>query len=317
MSMLDKLKDRIADTAAGPFAYDDYPLLKTLSYPGDPGLFSPDSATWQITAHAAIFIGGIRTLLVQAVHPEVVAGVHDHSKYREDPLGRLSRTSSYVTATAYGAMPEVESAIARVRGAHRPVKGTSHRGETYSAGHPQLSAWVHNAMIESFAATFRAFGPRPIDDSLLDRYVAEQTRVARLLQADPLPEKWADLESWVADHPALAPSPGMTDVVKFLRTPPFDSWPLRMAYRLMFVAAAATIPERIRTILGIRAVPGGLLLGRAIAGFLNWGLGTSPALRAALRRVGADAPAYARFRRPIPEEVLGYEAAEVSGSSNN
>ena len=121
--MLERMKDRISHAAAGPFAYDDYPLAKTLSYPGDPGLFGPDSATWQVTAHAAIFIGGIRTLLVQAAHPEVVAGVHDHSAYREDPLGRLSRTSSYVTATAYGAMPEVEYSISRVRGAHRPVRG--------------------------------------------------------------------------------------------------------------------------------------------------------------------------------------------------
>ena len=74
------------------------------------------------------FVGGIRALLIQAAHPEVVAGVADHSRYREDPLGRLSRTSDYVTATSYGAMPEVEQAVRIVRAAHRRVIGVSHRG---------------------------------------------------------------------------------------------------------------------------------------------------------------------------------------------
>lgn len=314
MTSLEQLKDRIADAAAGPFAHDDYPLAETLRYPGDPGLFGPASATWQVTAHAAIFIGGIRTLLVQAAHPEVVAGVHDHSTYRQDPLGRLSRTSSYVTATAYGAMPEVEEAIAKVRRAHVPVKGTSHRGTRYTAGKAEFAAWVHNAMIESFGATFRAFGPRQPNDRLLDRYVSEQRKVAELLNADPLPDTWESLSNWVADHPDLAPSPGMRDVVRFLKTPPFDSRLLRFAYRLMFIAAVATVPERIRTMLGLRALPGALALGRVMAGFLNWALGTSPALRAALYRVGAPTPSYARFRRPIPPEVLAFEQAQRQGS---
>lgn len=309
--MLELIKDRISLAAAGPFAYDDYPLEKTLSYPGDRGLFGPESATWQVTAHAAIFIGGIRTLLVQAAHPEVVAGVHDHSAYREDPLGRLSRTSSYVTATAYGAMPEVEHSISRVRGAHRPVRGESHRGKRYSAATPELAAWVHNAMTESFMATFRAFGPRPVDDDLADRYVAEQTQVARLLGAEPLPTTWRELEQWVTEHPDLSPSPGMEDVVRFLRQPPFDSVLLRLAYRLMFTAAVATIPPNLRRMLGVRAMPGALLLGRLMAGFLHWALGTSPALRVALRRIGAPDPDYARFRRPIPPEVLAHEATQV------
>ena len=77
--------------------------------------------TWELMGDASTFIGGIRALLVQAAHPEVVAGVADHSRYREDPLGRLSRTSNYVTATSYGAMPEVDAAVAS--GAARARQG--------------------------------------------------------------------------------------------------------------------------------------------------------------------------------------------------
>ncbi len=301
--MLERLKDRIANAAAQPFAHDEHPLARTLSYPGDPGLFGPGSATWQVTGHAAIFLGGIRTLLVQAAHPEVVAGVHHHSAYRRDPLGRLSRTSSYVTATAYGAQPEVEQALARVRRAHGPVRGESHRGRRYSAANADHAAWVHNAMVESFLATYLAFGPRPVEPDVADRYVAEQARLGAMLGADPLPRTWEDLRRWVTDHPELAPSPGMSDVLRFLKDPPFEARSMRIAYRIMFAAAVTTIPPRLRTILGVRATPGAHRAGRIVTSFLAWALGTSPALRAALQRMGAPDPPYAEFRRPIPPEV--------------
>ncbi|MEO5966591.1 MAG: oxygenase MpaB family protein, partial [Candidatus Limnocylindrales bacterium] len=101
----DSLRRRVVREAEELFSHAEDPLADTLLYAGDPGLFGPDSITWEIMGDASTFIGGIRALLVQAAHPEVVAGVAAHSRYREDPLGRLSRTSNYVTATSYGAMP--------------------------------------------------------------------------------------------------------------------------------------------------------------------------------------------------------------------
>ena len=115
--------------------------------------------TWQVVGDTAVLVGGIRALLVQAAHPEVVAGVAEHSRYRQDPLGRLSRTSAYVTATSFGAMPEVERAVAIVRKAHRPVVGLSHRGLPYDAADPALAAWVHNSMTDSFLTAFRTSAP--------------------------------------------------------------------------------------------------------------------------------------------------------------
>ncbi|NIR38143.1 MAG: DUF2236 domain-containing protein, partial [Actinobacteria bacterium] len=67
------------------FKHAEYPLAESLSYPGDPGLFGPDSVSWRVIGDVAAFLGGIRALLVQAAHPEVVAGVSDHSRYQEDP----------------------------------------------------------------------------------------------------------------------------------------------------------------------------------------------------------------------------------------
>jgi uncharacterized protein (DUF2236 family) len=294
---IDALRDRIVGTTTGLFAHAPYPLGDTLAFAGDPGLFGPDSATWPIIGDAAAFIGGIRALVVQAAHPEVVAGVRDHSRYRQDPLGRLSRTSAYVTATAFGAMPEVEQAVAMVRRRHAPVAGTSHRGRTYSADEPEMAAWVHNALTDSFLVAYRVFGPRRLGVDDADRFVAEQTRVGELLDAAPLPATAAGLASWIADHPEAGRSPGMTEAMDFLRTPPLPLG-VRIPYRLMFAAAVATMPVRLRRILGVRRWPGAILVGRAMMGFLRWALGSSPSWHLALIRVGAHVPD-GMFRQPL------------------
>lgn len=141
---LRSLRDPVVSTLTGLFAHGPTPLSNTLDYPGDPGILGPDSVSWRVLGDASVFVGGIRALVIQSAHAEVVAGVEDHSTYRSDPLGRLSRTSVYVTETTYGAMPEVEAAVRVVRHAHRPVHGTSERGRPYSAGRPEMAAWIAN-----------------------------------------------------------------------------------------------------------------------------------------------------------------------------
>jgi uncharacterized protein (DUF2236 family) len=300
---LESLRDRITDSATGPFKHAGYPLAETLSHEGDPGLFGPGSVSWRVLGDTSSFIGGIRALLVQAAHPEVVAGVMDHSRYREDPLGRLSRTSNYVTATTFGAMPEVYAAAGIVRRIHRRVSGTSHRGSPYAADVPDLSAWVHNALTDGFLAAYQAFGPRRLDREEADRFVAEQTRVGALLDADPMPGTAAGLEDWLAEHAAVGDSPGLREAIDFLRRPPLP-WTLRIGYRVMFQAAVATVPPRLRSVLGLRRHLGAIVAGRLLSRFLRWALGDSPTWKLALIRVGAPVPGYARFRQPLPTEAL-------------
>ena len=147
----------------------------------------------------------------------------DHSRYREDPLGRLARTAAYVSATAFGAMPEVEHAVAVVRGRHRPVTGESHRGRPYDAADPALAAWVHNSLTDSFLATYRAYGAQPCPQEYADAYVREQCQVGELLGADPLPRTAAELTRWVSGHPELGSSPGSREAIDFLRHPPLPA----------------------------------------------------------------------------------------------
>jgi uncharacterized protein (DUF2236 family) len=248
------------------------------------------------------FIGGIRALLVQAAHPEVVAGVADHSRYREDPLGRLSRTSNYVTATSYGAIPEVDAAVAAVRRAHMRVRGTSHRGIPYTAGDPALAAWVHNSLTDSLLVSAQVFGPRSLSMDEADRFVKEQVHIGRLLGADPLPETAADLARWVAEHPAVAPSPGMVEAVRFLKRPPLSP-AVMLSYRLMTRAAVATLPEQLREVLHLRAHRGAIPIGRASMQSLRWALGYSPRWRVALLRAGAPIPEH-RFKQKTPFETI-------------
>ena len=297
--VVDGFRNRVVGSTTGLFAHAPYPLENTLDYPGDPGLFGPDSTTWPVIGDAAAFIGGIRALLIQAAHPEVVAGVADHSTYRVDPLGRLSRTSAYVTATSFGARPEIEAAVQIVRGAHVPVRGRSHRDRPYTAGTPKFAAWVHNALTDSFLVVFQEFGPRRLSAEEADRFVLEQTAVGRLLDARPLPETAEGLSSWLSDHPEIGPSPGLAETVAFLRAPPLPPM-IQIAYRFMFAAAVATVPRRLRDLLGVRKRPGAWLVGKLMVGFLRWALGSSPSWHVALVRVGADIPA-GLFLRPLPE----------------
>lgn len=298
MSPVERLRRRIITSATSPFAHAEYPLAHSLEYPGDSGLFQPGSVSWTVLGDSSAFVGGIRALLVQASHPEVVAGVADHSRYREDPLGRLSRTSAYVTATTYGALPEVSRAVEAVRRAHRRVRGTSFRGVPYTADDPGFSAWVHNALTDSFLTAYQVFGPRPLDPEDADAFVAEQARIGRLLDADPLPESARELAEWVSGHPDLGPSPAMAEAVEFLTDPPLDGLILRRGYHVIQAAAVAILPERLRAILGVRDTRGAVVIGRAVVASLRWAMGASPSWKLALLRSGAEVPP-GLFRQPI------------------
>jgi len=244
------------------------------------------SVSWPVIGDAAAFVGGIRGLLVQAAHPEVVAGVMDHSSFRDDTLGRLSRTSAWVTATTFGAEPEVMGAVKAVTTAHRRVRGQSERGRPYNAASPHLAAWVHNALTDSFLASYQHFGPEPLTPADADRFVAEQASIGDLLRADPLPRTASDLAAWLVEHPDIEPSAAQASAVAFLRDPPFRA-PVLLGYRPLFWAAAATLPPSLNELLDLKPPPGSLAIGRRSVGFLRWALGTSPTWLRAEERVRA------------------------------
>ena len=131
--------------------------------------------------HPAALVGGMRALLLQALHPLAMAGVAQHSNYLEDPMGRLRRTAGYVSTVTFGTHAEAEAAAAVVRGVHRHVHGTDPvTGRRYSASDPATMVWVHCVEVHSFLAAYRAYA-RPISRADQDRYLAEQVEAAVLL----------------------------------------------------------------------------------------------------------------------------------------
>lgn len=300
-ALADAMRDSMSRATLSLFEHAPYPLEHTLDFPGDPGLVGAESVSWGLMADVAAFVGGLRGLLIQAAHPEVVAGVDDHSRYRDDPFGRLSRTSAYVTATTFGAMPEVDRAVDQVRRIHRVVTGVSSRGIHYDAADPGYSAWVHNVLTDSFLQANQVYGGSRLSPADTDRFVMEQTRIGALLGADPMPRTASELSTWVSRHPDVDASPEMREVVDFLTNPPLSPG-IRVGYAVLLEAAIAIVPPRLREILGVASKPGSEIVGKGAVSGLRWALGYSPSWALALMRTGNEVPAQ-MFRRPPTERV--------------
>lgn len=285
MDALKRYRARLGASVSGLFAHGQMPLQRTADYPGDPGLCGPGSVSWRVIGDVSVFVGAIRALLIQAAHPEAAAGVDEHSRYRDDPMGRLNRTAFYVTAATFGATAEVEEAVERVQAAHRGVSGTSHRGLAYDAAMPELAAWVHNTLTESFLVAYREFG-LGLTEAEADQFVVEQSQVGAMLGAAPLPQSAKALQDWVRTHPQLASSPGMRAAVDFLSRPPLPARQ-RLGYGVLMQGAIATMPAELTGVLDLRRRPGGRSATTALLRFLRWGLLNSPSWRAALDRCGA------------------------------
>ena len=246
----------------------------------EPGWFGPDSMTWQLHADRSMLVGGLRALYLQVLHPLAMAGVAEHSSYREDPLGRLARTGRFVAATTYGTSAEAERAVAAVRTIHDRVRGTASDGRPYDANDPALLAWVHNVEVDSFLVAYRRYGSRPLAPGDADRYVAEMATVGRRLGAVDVPETAAELSAWIDGVPDLAMTPEARAAIRFLVLPNLPL-PMLPTYAVIAAAAADLLSFRRRRALGLWPVPlADPLVVRPAAtsllALLGWALGPPP-----------------------------------------
>lgn len=221
----------------------------------DPGLFGPDSAAWRLHGDAATVIGGFRSLLLQALHPSVMAGVAQHSRFREDPFGRLDRTSRFVVATVFGTTADAERAVATVRRVHRHVRGTRADGTPYAASDPDLVTFVHATEVDSFLAANRAYGRRRLGRHDGDRYCAEMAQVAERLGGTDVPRTAAATARYLADRrPDLRLGADGRATLRFLLAPPL---PLvaRPAHAAVAAAAVGLLPLWAQAALRWPALP--------------------------------------------------------------
>jgi uncharacterized protein (DUF2236 family) len=226
--------------------------------PADDGLFGPASVAWRVSADLASPVAGLRSLLMQALHPLAMAGVDQHSGWRRDPVGRLAATSAYLATVTFGERAVAEQAAARVRRIHEHVRGTDAvTGRRYAAGDPALLLWVHAALVQSSLAAGRAFGtPLSAEDS--DRYVAEMMVAAELVgvHRSLVPASVAELERYVASvRPGLSCTPAARQSMAYLLDPPGLDEEIAEFWQDVRDAAIAVLPEWARQMYGYSTPP--------------------------------------------------------------
>lgn len=211
---------------------------------GDPGWFGPDSVTWRIHSEfPGMLAGGLCALMLQLLHPRALAGVYDHSNFRDDLVGRLRRTTSFVAGTTYAPSAEVETLVSRVRRIHAQVVGTLPDGRAYAADEPELLTWVHVTEAYGFLEGCRRYC-RDVPVAVANRYYDEYRRVAEALGARDVPASEAQVaEYFAAQQPQLqmdARSREVLEVLAEVRLPV----PLPGVSRDVFLAAgAALLPQ--------------------------------------------------------------------------
>jgi len=241
-----------------------------------PRWFGRDRPIRTVHADAAMFLGGLRALLLQSLHPLAMAAVAAHSGYRGDPWGRLQRTGAFIAVTTYGTGDDALAAIARVRAVHERVRGTAPDGRPYRAGDPHLVAWVHVAEVDSFLRCHQRYGTHPLTAAQRDDYVADMARIGAELGVPDPPRTQAELaERLAAYRPELRGTPEARSAARFmLMTPPL---PLlaRPPYAVLAAAAVASLPAWARWPLRLPYLPvteatAVRLAGHGLMGGLRW-----------------------------------------------
>ena len=191
--------------------------------PADAGFFGPGSVTWRVSTDLGRPVAGLRALMLQALHPLAMAGVDQHSNWREDPVGRLAATSGYLATITFGDRAAAERAAARVRRIHEHITGTDTiTGQRYEASDPALLLWVHATLVESGVVAAGMFGT-PLSAPDADRYVAEMVAAAELVgvPAGQVPGSLSDLESYLtASRSGLRCTPAAAESMAYLLDPP-------------------------------------------------------------------------------------------------
>jgi len=222
----------------------------------DPGFFGPASVAWRVHRDSSMLIGGLRALLFQTLHPLAMAGVADHSDYRDDPWGRLHRTGRFIGATTYGNTATAEQLIETVRAVHDRVVGVAPDGRPYAANDPHLLLWVHVTEVDSFLQAHLRYGQGKLTDAEQDRYIAEMAEVGRRLGAEGVPEDRTALASSLeAFRQECHYGRQAREAVRFLLLPPVPL-ALRGAYGLIGAAAIGLLPGWARSMMWLPVPPG-------------------------------------------------------------
>ena len=276
---------------AGPEGPENRTRIHTT--PG-PRWFAEDRPIRRVHADASMFVGGLRALLLQSLHPLAMAGVAEHSDYRGDPWGRLQRTSTFLAVTTFGTAGDAQRAVDRVRGIHRRVHGIAPDGRTYRADDPHLLEWVHIAEVDSFLLAYQRYGAAPLDQDGRDAYVEDTAHTAVALGVPDPPRTEAELAERIASYRGeLRGTEAAREAARFLLlTPPLPVL-ARVPYGVLAATSVSMLPAWARMPLRLPYLPpvestAIRLAGRVLVGAIRWALSAN-----AVEDVAAEEPSFA------------------------
>jgi len=275
MSIRDTVGRQLFGLVAGP----DGPANRARIHdtPG-PRWFDEDRPIRRVHGDASMFVGGLRALLLQSLHPLAMAGVAEHSDYRGDPWGRLQRTSTFLAVTTFGTSDDAQRAVDKVRRIHRRVNGTAADGRAYSASDPHLLEWVHIAEIDSFLLAHRLYGAAPLDQDGRDGYVADTARVAEALGVADPPRTERELKERIeAYRPELQGTSAAREAARFLLVTPPLPLLARPPYAVLASSSVAMLPSWARMPLRLPYLPpvettAVRVAGRTLVGGIRWAM---------------------------------------------
>ncbi|WP_246167433.1 oxygenase MpaB family protein [Sphingomonas piscis] len=237
------------------------------------------SVAWRVHGDVTtMMIGGMSGLLLQMLHPQALAGVWDHSNFREDMLGRLRRTARFIATTTYGERADAEAMIARVRRIHARVVGTLPDGRSYAADDPRLLAWVHVAGEMSFLEAWIRHAEPDMSRADQDRFFADVAIVAEKLGADPIPRSIAEAKALLESfRPELVADERSHIVRDIILSPPGTGLAALPVQKTLARAAVDLLPGWARRMHRLRSSGAAAPLLRAsvggLANSLRWALG--------------------------------------------
>jgi uncharacterized protein (DUF2236 family) len=243
-----------------------------------PRWFEAGSPITRVHGDASMFVGGLRAVLLQTLHPAAMLAVSEHSGFRGDMWGRLHRTSTFLAVTTFGVSEDAQQAVDMVRRIHERVTGTMPDGTPYAASDPHLLGWVHAAEADSFLRAHQVYGSRPLDQAGRDEYVAQIAEVGRRLGVLDPPTSEAGLaDALAAYRPELRGTPEAREAVRHVLLKPPLPVAARAPYAVLAAAAIGLMPARTRLPLRLPWLPVSertavRVLGGLATGTIRWAL---------------------------------------------
>ncbi len=221
-----------------------------------PRYFGEDRPIRVVHGDASMFVGGLRALLLQSLHPLAMAAVAGHSGYRGDPWGRLQRTGHFLAVTSFGTTADAKAIIAQVRAIHSRINGKAADGRPYAASDPHLLKWVHIVEVDSFLRAYQRYGAAKLGPGEDDAYVADAAKVARALGVVDPPVSVAEVHEQIAAYrPELTGTPEARSAARFMLLNPPVPLLFRAAYPALGASAVAMLPVWARLPLRLPYLP--------------------------------------------------------------